>query len=190
MKNILFSVLIYLLGANLLQATIRKVPQQYQTIPNAITASNNADTILVDKGTYSLQLFISKPLSIIGVNEDSVIVTWNNGTPGTTGKVVHIDSTLNVTLQRMTVVGKDAYMSLFQGAESALEISSSQNVHLLSLHLKGGRGWDAVGSSQPIPASNGGYGVAVNASQDISLDSCVVYEIGRASCRERVSVPV
>ena len=98
MKNLCFSLVTILLAINSLEATIRRVPQQYQIIQEAITASDNADTVLVDKGTYPVQLFISRQITLIGLDEDSVIVTWDNGTPGMTGTVIHIDSCSNVTL--------------------------------------------------------------------------------------------
>jgi parallel beta-helix repeat protein len=51
------------------------VPDNYSTIQQAITASNDGDTILVRKGTYNEQLVIDKQVFLRGEDKANTIIT-------------------------------------------------------------------------------------------------------------------
>ena len=75
------------------QSTIT-VPDDYPTIQDAINAATDGDTVFVRNGTYSNDIIVSKPLSLVGEAPDSTII---NGT-------VSIESN-NVEIGKLCVEG-------------------------------------------------------------------------------------
>jgi plastocyanin len=64
--------------------TIRRVPQDYPTIQNAVDAASPGDLVLVDKGVYVETVFVTTPsVTIRGVDRNEVVLdgqfTFGNG---------------------------------------------------------------------------------------------------------------
>lgn len=74
------------------------VPDTYDTIQKAVDAANPGDTIIVQPGIYTENVFINKTLTLIGKDRNTTIIDG-----GRTGNVIHVISSntaiINFTIQ-------------------------------------------------------------------------------------------
>lgn len=118
MKKITSILYLCLLTATL-QAQVRNVPQDYNTIQEAITASNPGDTVLVSDGTYYEQInFLGKKPLIVA----SEYLT--------TGDASHIESTI---IDGSQIVGDSCSVVYFINGEDSTSV-------LYGLTIQGGHG--------------------------------------------------
>jgi parallel beta-helix repeat protein len=85
------------------------VPDDYATIPEAIGNAVAGDTVFVKKGTYSYPsgdsaIWINKPLSLIGEDSQTTVITRTEEYMRYTYNVIHIASD-NVTVSGFTIKG-------------------------------------------------------------------------------------
>jgi hypothetical protein len=85
------------------------VPDDYATIPEAVGNANAGDTVYVKKGTYSYPsgdsaIWINKPLSLIGEDSQTTVITRTEGYMRYTYNVIEIASD-NVTVSGFTIKG-------------------------------------------------------------------------------------
>ena len=182
---------------------IRKVPQDYLTIQEAIDSCSFLDTIFVDKGEYPGSIVINKPLTIIGIHKDSVILYSNDYgfNPDVKKSIItikaddvniqnlkikkgaiiaaaeiNIDSSRNVKIERLHLEGQDGLEGYYPDGGNIMTISSSQNIYLLSVFMYAGTGSGAIGAiADTLSAGDGGYGIDISYSQNITIDSCSIY---------------
>ncbi|HZS74271.1 MAG TPA: right-handed parallel beta-helix repeat-containing protein [Candidatus Nitrosotalea sp.] len=83
------------------------VPSDYSTIQAAIDAANAGDYIIVDPGTYSEQISVSKSLHITSSNGTTIIKAPSVLLPDTFGtlNVVDITNGATVTISQVTISG-------------------------------------------------------------------------------------
>src|SRR5713101_4487890 len=110
------------------------VPQDYQTIQQAVNAANPGDTIIVSARIYNESVTIAKSLSLIGVSAGSVIVNATNSGPG-----IIVNATSDVSISQLTIEDPDS-------VSNAVKIVSS-----FSIVLSG----NIIRSSVPENGSNG-----------------------------------
>lgn len=80
------------------------VPDDYSTIQSAIDQASVGDTILVRKGVYNGTLYMDKPLSLIGENSQTTVITAS-GSSMFTRYIIVIGS--SVTVSGFTILGSD-----------------------------------------------------------------------------------
>lgn len=99
-----FLVLLSLIFCPLIMKTVRAapmeiiVPDNYQTIQEAIDNANAGDTIRVKPGTYGENIFINESVKLVG---DNPLNTTVDG--GEAGNVIHINVS-NVTVANFTIL--------------------------------------------------------------------------------------
>jgi len=91
-----------------------RVPQDYQTIQEAIDAAAEGDTILVDIGTYKENLRIPKGLTLIGADREQTIIE------GGGNDVIAISSVSLVTVRNFTITGGRDGVFIAPGAQALL----------------------------------------------------------------------
>jgi nitrous oxidase accessory protein len=114
MKKILYFILffIYFLYANELQ--------------NAINTAPIGSVIKLSDGIYQGNIYINKPLTIIG-NSKNVIIKGNNK-----NSVITITSS-NVVLKNLTIIDSG---SRLETLDSGVKISKSNNINIINCKIK------------------------------------------------------
>jgi parallel beta-helix repeat protein len=92
------------------------VPVDLHTIQEAIDKASSGDTILVKAGIYPENIFINKPISLIGEDKFNTIIDGSNS-----GTVIEVTAS-NVSIENFTV--RDAGSSI---EDSGIELSSTEN---------------------------------------------------------------
>lgn len=143
-----------------------KVPFDYPTIQAAIDSAEGGDVIFVEAGEYSELLTIDRALTIEGANRDSVIISPPQGSEALATVAI---SDSDIHLKNLTISGRNGSGSLFddilQAGGNALYISSSQQVYLENLDVRGGDGDAASGRN----GTNGGHGIVLDNSMEIYM---------------------
>lgn len=102
-KKILLLLVILTLASTLTQgygetnSTIVRVPQDYATIQDAVIHSNPGDPIQVSPGTYHVNLFIDKNLTLTGENAETTILN------GDGGSAVILANSTSITVSGFTI---------------------------------------------------------------------------------------
>jgi parallel beta-helix repeat protein len=90
------------------------VPDQYQTIQDAVNNARAGDTVFVKQGTYytyvndTQQLTIDKPITLIGENPENTVIDGVNKSTVYVGVIYHpytIFSGINITSSHVTISG-------------------------------------------------------------------------------------
>jgi len=118
------SVTFYAVHVTASPKTIR-VPQDYQTIQEAINRANAGDTILVAAGTYYENVHVHKTVSIIGEDRNTTII--DGGGSETETAVVSIEA-YNVSLRGFTIQnGYRGIWVMFSGGNSIVNNTVKNN---------------------------------------------------------------
>lgn len=192
MKTLSVAALVFFTLVNNSFSEIRRVPQVYLTIQTAIDSCSFQDTILVDKGSYFEQITINKPLTMIGMDKDSVIlysrvtikasnVNIQQLKLSTSGYYafpvqIIIDSSSNIRIERLYLEAPNGeFLYGFDGGNN-MNISASKEISLLSVVMTAGGGAPGDPSHTAYHVGgNGGYGITINNSTNIVIDSCTIY---------------
>jgi len=100
------------------EAKMIVVPDDYNSIQQAVDAANEGQTVFVKEGTYHESVIISKPLSLIGENKETTKIVGSWRLNGTTLLVRHD----NVTISDFTI-------------ESIRNSVSCRGIHLLNVRF-------------------------------------------------------
>jgi hypothetical protein len=196
MKNTIILLAVTSVLMNYSFSEIIKVPQDYSSIQTAIDSCSSRDTILVSKGLYYNVIIIDKPLTLIGIDKDSVIlysqitikasdVTLQNikidmgiADDLFNGNLtcILIDSSSNVRIENLYLKGADGdnLVFIYDGYWS-MEIDSSKDISILSVSMVGGNGAGGDGSFNHYHANgSGGNGINITRSENINMDSCSI----------------
>jgi len=143
------------------------VPDDYATIQEAIISANIGDSVFVKSGSYSGNIVINRPLSLIGENKDTTIIR-----SGHTGTNVLINREDNVTVTGFTIRSVEVGIHLLHSSNCNI---SGNNIIEISHH----QGIWLYDSSQNIVAENtvngGGSGIELELSSDNTIvDNTVV----------------
>ena len=90
------------------ESTTIVVPDNYETIQEAIDAAESGDTIYVRNGTYYENIFINKTVSLVGEDPETTIIDGSKSNV-TYGPVVHLfgEDAKNVTICNFTIRGSN-----------------------------------------------------------------------------------
>ncbi|MDQ8191595.1 right-handed parallel beta-helix repeat-containing protein [Roseibacillus persicicus] len=158
----------------------------YATIEDAVSASSAGDTIALSGGTYKLSgtLSIDKSLSIVGADEDQVIIDASDNT----GYGIAIDAD-NVSLSGFTLIppttkdgsgvptaGSYAIHASFDGVNDL----PYQNLNLSDITIEGGyrtsfdiHGYDGVTLSNLTAKDNvWGNGISITGCDGVDITGC------------------
>ncbi|MBC7344436.1 MAG: right-handed parallel beta-helix repeat-containing protein, partial [Clostridia bacterium] len=162
------------------------VPQDYSTIQAAINAANSGDTIIVDAGTYTENLNITKSVTISGVDKDSVILhpPYSDYGIGVSG------AGSNVTIENITIIAGNARHFLIH--VSGVQNFTVQNVKIVGAGRTatpggfplGGLDMNAVGGAtvrnvELMDVSRNG--IALTNSTSVTLENIYVHDSGVSS---------
>jgi hypothetical protein len=78
----LITLLITIIFSSITRAAIHRVPYEYSTISQAITAARDGDTIRVGPGTYVEKLMLVRSISLIGEDSRTCILKGNPDSSG------------------------------------------------------------------------------------------------------------
>ena len=110
------------------------VPQDYQTITDAISHASAGDTILVQSGVYNENVQIDKPLTLQGQNQaDTVIVGAGGSTPHAVITLAADDvrvSGLTITSQSYSNTSQYAYGIWVEGNNCTISNNTIQNTYI------------------------------------------------------------
>jgi len=101
---ILVSLLVYIPKINVTKAESKSivVPDDFQTIQEAINNANEGDTVFVKSGTYDNQtLAINKKLSLVGEDPTTTILAGWEGRPPINSATIHLNAN-DVTISGFT----------------------------------------------------------------------------------------
>lgn len=133
-KKILLFFVILTLASTLVQgygetnSTIVRVPQDYATIQDAVIHANPGDTIQVSSGTYQVNLFITKNLTLIGENAESTILDGNNGS------IVIQANLTSISISGFTITNADCGI-LLEGCNESLIKENKINCYSAGIWL-------------------------------------------------------
>ena len=94
------------------------VPDNYSSIQSAVDAASAGDTVYIKSGTYNENLVIDKPLSLVGEDKDSTIITAE-----TDGPTITIEAE-NVTVTGFTIRSLSSETGVYVGAENCTIIDN------------------------------------------------------------------
>jgi len=134
-------------------ATIR-VPGDYPTIGEAISAALGGDTILVDKGTYAERLYLSKPVTLAGADPNETFIYASGGEA-----TVIVDAT-SATVRGFTIVNDDALSLVIRDSRNCIV---SENVVVGGMAIVGSTGCVVSGNRfEPYVSSRPGLTVTLS----------------------------
>lgn len=144
-----------------------------QSIQAAINAAGSGDTVVVNAGTYTEYLNITKPLTLVG--NGTVIVQTKSSTNTATGhptatgnKGVDIQNTQNVTIENITFDGESSTAQ----SQTGIDINSVAHVALTNVTVKN---YDKNGISV-VTQQDAGF----QAGGDVSFTNVSVHNVGWA----------
>ena len=118
-----FLVLLLVFVANKVNAGESiKVPKDFNSINEAITAASRFDTIIVTSGTYKENLFITQPVNIIAMEQTKLVAKEDK-------PAVTITTTHNVKLEGLEIIG----------GREGIFITNSSGVTVLRNKISGSR---------------------------------------------------
>jgi F-box protein 11 len=151
---------------------------RFKTIGDAITAASPGTVIYIEPGVYEENLFINKPLELIGKGRPEDVVI--------TGDIMNEDTTIDVNADRVRICGitilqkgksieKDFYYSAVDLGEGSVLI---ENCSIISAH---GNGIHVMSErSQPTIQhckiyNSAGHGIYVQIFGNITVIDCEIY---------------
>ncbi len=149
--------LLLMLNKSELSAISIHIPEDYPTINEAYLISQGGDTLIVNGGQFNESLKITHPLTLIGSNTDSTVITGSDSLPSITIE------TNDVILQDLFIRGRALENS---NLEKAVFISNSGNITITNVDITGG----ASSIDQSTKArQDGNIALHIIKSNDISI---------------------
>jgi parallel beta-helix repeat protein len=107
-----------------LASSVIRVPEDYQTIQEAVNAASVGDTILVAPGTYHENIILNKSILLIGESKENTIIIGSGN-----GDVIHISSS-KVKVSYFTI--KNSGNNL---GDAGIELNGSTNSSISGCNL-------------------------------------------------------
>jgi len=170
-------------STNIVVRTQIRVPQDYETIQEAINAAVSGETIVVASGVYHEHIGIDKPLTLVGENCNTTIIEGDGET-----KVIVIIKASQVTLSGFTIRNGSGGILLDHSNNSViagnivvntmdgLSLLFSHNNTIISNRIKDNEMGLFLGESNGNTVYHNSF--INNTEQAVTMDSCNTWDNG------------
>lgn len=130
MKKLFWLLAVLIVTSN---AAVFYIPDSFTSIQTAINSVQSYDTLIIRNGTYYELLTIDKPLTIMGVNPDSVFLTFSIVPPPSSPAPVLTIQANNVNVRNVTIKQYMPPQNLHDGV--GILVRNANDVHLKNVNV-------------------------------------------------------